>query len=68
MMKYRTQDGDTLDLICHHYYGKTSGYVEKVLEANPSLADYDVFPAGLLVELPDLSLPDPSQDSVSLWD
>lgn len=67
-MRYLTQDGDTLDLVCHHYYGATSGYVEQVLEANPTLANYEVLPAGVLVELPDLTRQESPEEMVSLWD
>ncbi|MDG4811650.1 tail protein X [Hydrogenovibrio sp. 3SP14C1] len=67
-VKYRTSDGDTLDLICHHYYGGTSGYVEQVLEANPGLENTAVFEAGVLVLLPELNAPDASEDESSLWD
>ena len=50
---YRTQAGDMLDEICWLYYGRTHGTVERVLEANPGLADYGpVLPAGVLVTLP----------------
>ncbi|WP_178860838.1 tail protein X [Thiomicrorhabdus cannonii] len=66
-MKYLSQQGDTLDLICHHYYGGTSGYVEQVLEANPSLANYVVLPAGVLVELPDLVKQQAPEEEISLW-
>ena len=66
-MKYRSQDGDTLDLICHHYYGGTSGFVEQVLQANPQLADQAVLPAGVLVELPDLVKQQAPEEEISLW-
>lgn len=65
---YRCQDGDMLDSICFAYYGKSSGVVEQVLEANPQLADLGpVFSAGQEIILPDLPA-DPAVQSVSLWD
>ena len=36
---YSTKEGDVLDYICWKYYQKTSGVVEKVLEANRHLAN-----------------------------
>ncbi|MDH5179765.1 MAG: tail protein X [Gammaproteobacteria bacterium] len=51
---YRCKDGDLLDEICHHYYGKTHGAVEQVLVANPGLAKLGAsLPVGTLVLLPD---------------
>lgn len=65
---YQTVDGDTLDRICHAYYGRTSGAVEAVMEANPGLADRGpVFDAGVKIVLPDL--PEPAAaNTVRLWD
>lgn len=67
-LQYRCQDGDMLDAICFVYYGRSSGAVEAVLEANPGLADIGtVYSAGRLIILPDL--PDSSaQTTVKLWD
>jgi phage tail protein X len=66
-LAYRTKDGDTVDLICWHIYGRTSGIVEQVLNANPSLASLGpLLPAGTLVALP--TIEEPTQtDQVTLW-
>lgn len=65
--QYRTKDGDTVDLICWHIYGATSGIVEQVLNANPGLATLGpVLPLGTLVTLPEVSQPD-SIDQVGVW-
>ena len=46
---------DTVDAICWREYGRSSGVVEKVLEANPQLAELGVFlPMGTQVILPDI--------------
>lgn len=46
---------------------ESSGY-EKVLEANPGLADRGaVYPSGLLITLPDMS-PPVQESAFSLWD
>ncbi|MCW4114730.1 tail protein X [Aurantimonas sp. MSK8Z-1] len=53
---YRTRQGEMLDAICRARYGDESGYVERVLEANPGLADLGpVLPIGTLLTLPDLT-------------
>ncbi len=54
-MIYRCQQQETVDMICHRHYGRTSGAVEQVLEQNPHLADLGVIlPTGLMVNLPEL--------------
>ncbi len=70
MTQYRTKEGDTVDLICHHIYGATSGVVEQVLEANPGLAAYGpILPAGVLVALPQVSSSGEGEEKglASLW-
>ena len=64
---YRTKERDTVDSICHDYYGRTSGVVEQVLEANVGLADYGPeLPAGVTITLPDVE--EPSTQVVRLFD
>ena len=50
------QQGDTLAVICWRHYGRTDGgVVERVLDANPSLANAGpVLPHGTRVALPEL--------------
>ncbi len=68
MATYRTRDGDMLDAICLSYYGQAHGYLESVLTANPGLADMGpVYPSGLLIELPNLSEQNRSQETIRLW-
>ena len=38
-MQAIAQQGDTLDMICARYYGRTEGVFESVLAANPGLAE-----------------------------
>lgn len=60
--------GDTLDLICFQFYGRTQGVVEQVLEHNPGLASLGpILPHGTTVTLPDIST-QPQQSTVPLWD
>jgi phage tail protein X len=52
-----TRDGDVLDDLIWQHYGR-SNVLAAVLEANPALARLPpVLSAGLVIELPELSLP-----------
>ena len=67
MITYVTKDGDVLDAICWKYYGKTSGILEKVLEANHHLSELGmIFSAGVKISLPDLTQEEETE-SVKLW-
>jgi phage tail protein X len=68
-LQYRTREGDTLDQIVWKHYGRQDGrHVEQVLEANPGLVEHGpILPAGVLIQLPDLSAPE-KVDGVRLWD
>jgi len=71
MAKYRTKDGDMLDVICRNYYGDDHRYVEAVLEANSELAGLGPkLPSGLIIELPDFDkgeLVENQKDKIRLW-
>lgn len=68
MAQYRTKEGDTVDLICWHIYGATSGVVEQVYNANPGLAALGpVLPVGTLVNLPEVGLQASTVDQVGVW-
>jgi len=67
-MKVIAHQGDTLDVICARYYGRTAGIVETVLAVNPGLAELGaVLPHGTPVELPDIHT-SPVAEAVNLWD
>ncbi|PTA87862.1 phage tail protein [Kosakonia sp. H7A] len=67
-MKVYAHQGDTLDVICARYYGRTEGVVETVLAANPGLAELGaVLPYGTAIELPDTDTA-PAAETVNLWD
>ena len=69
MAHYRTRDGDMLDAICLGYYGSSEYLVEAVLEVNPGLSDIGpVYPAGVLIELPDFPQINTSTNVIRLWD
>lgn len=67
---YQTKDGDVLDWVLWKYYGTVAGrIVERVLEANPGLADYGaVMPGGVRILLPDFTDPISQTNGVRLWD
>ncbi|WP_110675344.1 tail protein X [Salinicola sp. RZ23] len=65
----RSVQGDTLDRICHRVYGQTAGVTERVLDANPGIADLGpVLPSATVVALPDIATQSPSTATVQLWD
>jgi phage tail protein X len=67
-MTYRTKDGDVLDAVVFKQYGATDAYTEAVLNANPGLADLGpVYPAGVLITLPDIGTQMPQLATVTLW-
>ena len=65
---YICRDGDMLDAICFRHYGRVTGTVEAVLEANPGLAQLGpVYVATTKIVLPDLPT-SPVKKTVRLWD
>ncbi|AVR05511.1 tail protein X [Pluralibacter gergoviae] len=67
-MQVIAQQGDTLDVICVRYYGRSAGVFETVLAANPGLADAGpLIPYGTAVELPQVQSA-PTAESINLWD
>lgn len=71
-MIYTTKDGDRLDIICHGYYGATDGVVEAVLydAANYDLTTEEIFPAGVVINLPSISASETiqTQEEHVLWE
>lgn len=70
MIVYALQH-DTVDAICQRIYGRTAGYVEAVLEANPGLAALGAFlPMGTALTLPDAADINTGTDTtqINLWD
>lgn len=60
---------DTVDSICWRYYGQSSGYVEKVLEANPNLSAHGpILPMGAAIQLPDIQTQQQTTQTIQLWD
>lgn len=67
--RYRTKQGDTIDLIAWRYYGRQDGkVVEKLLDANPKVAESGAFlPENQTINLPDIEVAE-SAKGVRLWD
>lgn len=62
-----SRQGDTIDLICHRYFGITGGVTEQVMAMNPHLIHYDlVLPSGVLITLPD-SPKRTQKNIIQLW-
>ncbi len=69
--QYRAAEGETVDQICRHYYGYSSGAIEAVYNANPGLAEHGPFlPAGIVITLPVLTARQERKTGkkVELWD
>ena len=62
-------DGQPIDHLCRVHYGDESGFVERVLDANPGLADLGPRPpAGVRILLPDVEArPESSVEVVTLY-
>ncbi len=68
MKQVRAKQGDTIDSICHQYYGKTQGVTEQVISANPMIINNDspFIAIGALINLPDEEAY--ITQSINLWD
>lgn len=54
-MTYTTIQGDTFDIIAFNVYGDCK-YTDKLIRANMEYKDYLIFPAGIVLTLPDLEI------------
>lgn len=63
-----SQQNDTVDAICHRYYGYTARAVENVYNANPKLCEFGaVLPMGISITMPAIE-EKLETESVKLWD
>ena len=68
-MEIRSLQGDTVDLICWRYYGRTAGVLEQVLDSNRGLAEMGpILPIGNTVTLPAQPVQAGTKPIVQLWD
>lgn len=68
--KYQTREGDMLDEIAWRHYGAVDASILRhVLDANPGVADLGgKLPLGILITLPEISVPASTRAGVVLWD
>lgn len=67
MRRYRTSQGDTWDLIAYRMYpfvGKEN-LMSRLIEQNPDYADTVIFPAGVIIYVPEISKPE--QNTLPPW-
>lgn len=62
--------GDTVDLICDRFFGRTEGVTEAVIDSNPGLAALGaILPHGTQITLPAPEALKPSTPkTINLWD
>lgn len=69
MLRVRSIQGDTLDLLCQRHLGRTAGVTEAALSMNPGLAALGpILPMGTDVDLPDVADQDTPTTILQLWD
>jgi len=67
MARYRSVQGDTVDLICWRFYNDVT-MSQTVLQANQGLADLDfILPIGTEIELPEKTASNIAE-TTKLWD
>lgn len=59
MRSYRTIQGDTWDIIAYREY-QSERLMSALLEANPDYVDVVIFPAGIVLNVPEVELSVPS--------
>lgn len=59
MRKYRTQQGDTWDLIAFRMYPKLGAekLMSELIEANSDYVNIVIFPANIILNIPDIEIP-----------
>jgi len=66
---YTTKQGETVDLVCSKFYGRTRDATEAVLNANPGVAALGpILPLGTKILMPDIEARPAATKLISLWD
>lgn len=66
---YVTRQGETVDLACLAFYGRTEKVVEAVLQANRGLAGLGpILPLGTRITMPEMPSISTAKPLISLWD
>ena len=63
-MRYTTMQGDMWDSIAYSQLGDVS-YTDKLMQLNRQYLSYYFFPAGIILELPEVVAPEP--DTALPW-
>lgn len=63
---YTTVQGDKWDLIAHQQLGDTA-HMSKLMAENPHYLDYYIFPSGIELQLPDLTLEQSAMGVLPPW-
>lgn len=63
-----SKQGETVDLVCFSWYGRTRDVTEAVLSANPGLAARGaILPPGTKITMPDITSPTAGRSLIDLW-
>lgn len=65
-MKYTTIQGDTFDTIAKLKLGSEL-LADKLMQTNPALLDYVVFPAGITVTIPQIEQANVNYNKLPTW-
>ena len=66
---YTTRQGETVDLACKAFYGRTADVTEAVLNANPGLAELGpILPMGTKITMPVIDTRPKARPLVKLYD
>ncbi|MCD1264086.1 phage tail protein [Shinella sumterensis] len=66
---YITKAGQTVDLVCRDFYGRTRSTTEIVLDANPGIGALGpVLPIGTALVLPDIDTRPAARELVKIWE
>mgnify|MGYP002852995129 CR=1 FL=1 len=62
MRKYRTIQGDTWDIVAYRVYPDIGGekLLHYLIDANSDYIDTVIFPAGVVLNVPEIDIPKPS--------
>lgn len=55
-------------LVWNRFMRPMRGLVERVLDINPGIADFETLPVGMAVTLPIPSMKEPIREPIALWD
>jgi phage tail protein X len=66
MTTYTTVSGDMWDAISYKVYGSTD-YTGKLMAYNSRYLDNYIFPAGIVLEVPEITMQDETLDMLPPW-